>query len=496
MKLIQKQMQRRPWLSILLDYKASFLLVFAAIVAVFVLLPILSSIGSLYQYYFNLKTGFVPAVQVRLKGEEAQGEARVLREALEKRFHPAKSLVGSQIEFPAARLRSGFDLSMEQPLTVVGLDFTGDRTVKVRQGTTAGTCKLEQLQEFGSWVLDLSACGKFEEGSAFLGEGKEEIPVDILGQGDLLQAYFDTDAHPEAAQGFYLFLESLIDRFFRLEDTGLLFDRFVDYSRQEGVDFSVYKKRGILSYARLIFDRSEYGVPALLSRKLMKTISSYEIASDITLEPGNGREPIELAVLDAFAFEAEAHFPSNLVLVSLERFETNFAGPGSQWLVNLYFDGAGPLAEVRDFVQERFPGAEVVLRTEAIPSLNFQLKTLEAGKIGMFSVLYLILLLILLVNMQKFYSIFNDQFFLLKIYGFNAPLFTWCALALGVAGALVAYLVLRGFYAMNNAALEFYYYPPIHLPANEYLLLAGIGLAILLLGLLVEKFYNLKRISA
>lgn len=494
MNWIRQQINRRPWLSIVFDYKISFLLVLASIVAVFVLLPILSSIESLYQYYFNLKTGFVPDVQVRFNGRGTQEESRALITELEKRFHPAKVLLGIQRDIPAARLRNGSDVSIEQPLSIIGLDFQGDRTVRVRQGEKSVSCRLEQLQEFGSWVLDFSGCEQFADGPAYLGSGEEEIPVDLVAQGDFVQAYFDHQAHPEKTQSFYLFLENLINRFFRLKDTGLLFDRFVDYSQQKDIDFSVYKKRAILSYARLIFDTGAYSPPALLSRNIMKTISTYEVSSDITLEQGSDK--IDLVALDAFAFEVEDHYPRNLLLLSLNRFNEYFSDSDARWIINLYFEGQGSLEEVRTFVHSRNPEVEVVLRSEAIPSFQYQLKTLVGGKLAMFSVLYFALLLILIVNMQKFYAIFNSQFFLLKVYGYNTPIFFWCTLLLCFVGAQLAYLILAVFYAMNNAALHYYYYPPIQMPLGEYLSLIGIGLAIPILCLLVEKFYNMKRIKA
>jgi len=487
-----KNIRILPGLGLILEYKSGLMMLVAGCVSVFFLLLLLQSLESLFRTHFDLQTGFLPGAYVQFMPEADIGDSTTLRQTIKNKFPDLTVIDGYEAKVKNASFSNGVSETLDGDITLLGFNFTGDRLITLEQNSRKYDCTIESIEKFGSWVLRTSGCVDLEEGPASLLVGQDMVPVDIYGQMNSKEIYFsDIDSNEHDSRNFFSFLDALIGSYFDLNYSGLLFDRFISPEQNHG--FQAFREKGVLAYSRIIFASDfDYEVPVLVSKNLMSDNSRYEIETQAQLQIDSQLHP--LVLVDGFGFEAEKYFSNNVVLMNKNAFESDFSTLPHSVFVNIYGNDMQRLEEAIQLARQSGGVARVIRKGDAAPGLLTQMKVISSGKAGMVGTLYLVLFLMLFISLQKFYSIFDAQLYLLKLYGYNRPLFSISTVCVLLVAGVTSFALIKSFFFINNQVLKTYFYPELSLSFSVFIFYTVSAFLALIPIAFIEKFYNMNRV--
>ena len=413
---------------IICDYKWNFVGVFFSFVVILFLSTFLLTIRNYHSYYADIKFGFIPDVALTFDLPVKTDDLDALIEEIKAKFTINHVIQGGvkkikDASFPVQNNWGNKNAeTIEKNITVLGIDFRGNRKITILQDDREIKCEVLNIGKFGSWFIEIEKTGKIAEGICSLAVGEQKIEFLVTDYGSFFKLRYHNPDNGRCDL-LYKFLNDFIERFIDTRYSGINVDRFANLENQRGnsYEFDIHQKRKILAYAGIIFGKFQERIPALLSLDLMRSINKYGYITETELRYDN--HEYKLQVIDAFNFEPDQLFNKSVALINIHAFQKIFNFTSGYNLIYLYCDDSNS-EQIVSYVQQKYPNVNHILRNDVISGFNKQRIVINFCVALLYVLFFAIVFCIVFIRLLKFYSVFQDELTLFKLYGFGLYIYS------------------------------------------------------------------------
>jgi len=473
-------------------YKTGFLGLLSCCVITLFLLPLILSMKDFYENYSRIRLGFIPTVSIIFDEPYNAKTTDVILDEIKNKFIIDHSLQGAACLLKHANFNVQQDIMDQDSIfetihknkMLLGIDFKGNDQIFIKQDIQIN-CKVVQMGEFGSWYMDIEKSNDLHEGEAYLIDDQTRFPMRLSDRGDYYRLrYIETNTQQDAL--FFDFLNRFVHQFQKPAYTGIGTDR---YTQQLENDkdiqyFHTYLKRHILAYTSLIFpSRSKY-VPAIVSSDLLHSINKYDYITAANLSSKKYNIPV--VAYDAFNLTPEQKMIPSMLLTHISHFNQYINRSDAQSFLYLYCNNNWADAIVH-LIHQKKTHATCLTRKDIVPSYFLEKRIVSISIITLFSLFVCVYFCILLIKLIKFYSVFQDDITLLKLYGYNFSIFSTTLLFLTILANCLSACLLYLFILWNNLLLKAYYFPQIFMNWTNFAYASTIGWTVIVVCFFIEN---------
>jgi len=455
------------------SYKFGFLEMFACCIILLIILPIIISVKDYYEHYSDIRLGFLPDLAIQISEPYNEHRISPIVESIKSKYSINFSLQGAMKNLTDSNFKVQQDVmndesffeTIHKKMVLLGIDFQGSPLIQVLQDHKV-SCEVKQLGEFGHWYIDVYNTAQLKTGNAYIIDGNNRINVRIFKRKDYYRIRYDETGNDDDIP-FFDFLNHFISRFQKTAYSGIDADRFSSVKSDTKIDyFNTHLKRQLLAYAGLIFPPHPQYLSTIVSSNLLHSINKYDYITMANLS--SKRYNIPIIAHDAFYFLPEQKLNNNLLLSNIKQFHEFIQDSDSQSFIYIYCESSYIDDIIKDIKKENIQ-ATFLSRKQIVPSYF----TEKGIVIICISTLYFLLILlcfcISFIKLIKFYSVFQDDLTLLKLYGYNFSIFSVSVIIIVLSSNIVSAFILNLFFNWNNQLLNTFYYPSIIFNWTNYL---------------------------
>jgi hypothetical protein len=480
-------------------YKSGFLGLFCCCVITLFLLPLILSVRDFYENYARIRLGFIPTVLMNIDSPYQANKINNILKEITTKYTIDHSLQGASCLLEHANFNVVQDVmdkdsmfeTIHKNKMLLGIDFKGNDNITIQQDKQM-SCKVIQMGEFGSWFMDIEKSQVLHEGNALLIDNQRRFHMHVSDRGDYYRLrYIETDTRHDVL--FFDFLNRFVHQFQRPAYTGIGMDRYTQphENDKEIKFFHIYLKRHILAYASLIFPSSSNYVPAIVSSDLLHSINKYDYITEAILSSSKYKIPV--LANEAFNLAPEQNMNQSMLLSNIHHFYQYIAPSDSSSFLYLYCNNKWTDDIVR-LIHQKNKNAKCLTRKDIVPSYYIEKAIVSVSILTLFFLFVCVFSCILLIRLIKFYSVFQDDLTLLKLYGYHFSIFSTSLSTLTILAHGVAAGFLYQFIYWNNQLLEAYYFPSLFMNWTNLFYSSLICWAIIAVCYICEK-QTLKQLS-
>ncbi|WP_419658170.1 uncharacterized protein Dvar_71230 [Desulfosarcina variabilis str. Montpellier] len=314
---------------------------FLSLISLFVLQYLIFLTLGLYSYYYSLNTGFTPNISAQFNNSISKKEVDKIIENIK-----SKNDVDITYKGYFKELDDGFFVlenkdtgnlcqTLKKNIVLWAIDFDDKQEIEIYQDTKKFRCKVINIGKFGRWFIEISKPEYLQDGKCTIRYKDKIIDMEVYNKDDNAKLRLISN---EFLPIFGNFLNDFLNRFIDIRYTGIGIDNYAHNinKSEEQNSFSVYSEKRILAYFNLIFGKSYDSNPVLITRNLMRDVSSYGYITSTILQ--NDNTTIDLEIIESFEFEPEKNYNTNLILMNKKNFDSIFNTKNKFNLINIYCD--------------------------------------------------------------------------------------------------------------------------------------------------------------
>jgi len=475
-------------------YKYGFLSLLLCCTMTLFLLSMVLSIKDFYENYSTIRMGFIPTVSVTIETPYDAHQMDTIVNTIKNNFPIDHSLQGAACLLERANFHVEKNVALHKQMfatihkkkQLIGIDFKGNHNLEIKQGGTIISSKVIQMDEFGRWYLDIEKNNKLHEGEAYLIDSKNHFLVKLSDRGTYFRIHF-IEKEAQAVIAFFDFLNRFIHQFQKPTYAGIGTDRFVYTLKKDSENikyFHIYLKRYIVAYAGLIFQSQTDVMPVIVSSDLLHSINEYDYITLARLQSKNYNIP--MIAYDAFNISPEQHMSKSMLLTNLTHFNKHIKKAQSHSFLYLYCNHKWA-NKIVQMIHQMNNQAACLTRQNIVPSYLREQNIVFISILTLFSLFVGVYTCIVLIKLMKFYSIFQDDLTLLKLYGNQFAIFTISVLCMTIIANGISVLLFNQFIHWNNQLLDACYYPSIFMNWTNFVYASLISWGIVIISLFLEN---------
>jgi len=476
------------------DNKLNLSGILITFITILILMTLVLSIRNYYHYYSEINYGFIPDIAVYFNNFDETDSLQKLTDEIKAEFNIKQIYQGVETLLKNVSFTINSNETVQKDVTVLGLIFNGDKKIYISQSNKKYCCNVINIGEFGNFYIDIQKNSNLNDGSCMLlldDENSLSIPMIVLDYDNFIRLRYNGQSK-EHDNLLYNYLIKYINRFANIKYSGINMNRFEYFQETDKLTnwFNVFYKKYILAYSGIIFEGNKNRVSSLITSDLMRSISKYFNIKSTIMKYSN--EQIYLQVLDTFNFKPEKKINKSIILMNYSNFINHLKLIPKKFFIYIYCDESvnkNLLKKINDTDSK----VNCILKSEIIPDLLIE-QSIVNNSIKLLYLLFTsIVFFIIFIKLVKFYSIYEDDLILLKIYGFNLPIFFIMTMIVSIPGILISYTLLYYFNIFNNLLLTKYYYPPLDFnwSALVYSLITCFLILIIIYFIEIRMFHNI-----
>jgi len=231
------------------------------------------------------------------------------------------------------------------------------------------------------------------------------------------------------------------------------------------------------------------GNSAVSSSYLAYDLNNLGILDNFTIS--SGEVEFTASIRSTFYYDPELLYDKNILLFNKVVLEEQFGVGDENNFIDVYVEAQNldKLAVLKEIILEYDKDAKFIMQEEIIPSIGPKKRVFNILVISFSVLIFGILFVAMYVVLRQFYSNFESELALLKLFGINQPFQTYINTISFVISSAIIYFVLKYEESLLNEIMMKYFFEKYDFEMQNYVISLGI------LGIYVAIIYMLEILS-
>lgn len=236
------------------------------------------------------------------------------------------------------------------------------------------------------------------------------------------------------------------------------------------------------------------GNSAVSSSYLAYDLNNLGILDNFTISSGS----VEFisSIRSTFNYNPEKLYDKNILLFNRKVLEEQFDLGDKNNFIDIYVeaDNVSKLENLKKLILEYDPQAKFIMQEEIIPSIGPKKKVFNILVISFSILIFGILFIAMYVVLRQFYSNFESELALLKLFGINQPFQTYINFTSFIISSALIYFVLNYEESIINSIMMKFFFTKYDFDMFNYLISLGI-LSIYILVIYILEIASIKKLN-
>lgn len=240
----------------------------------------------------------------------------------------------------------------------------------------------------------------------------------------------------------------------------------------------------LTDFLDLITDSGENS--AIASKYLADDLNNFAILDNFTIRSEHSE--FSANIRSTFSYNPEKLYDKNILYFNKKVLKDNFSIDDVNNFIDIYVgkDDKYRLTKIKDIVKTYDSEAKFTMQDEIIPSIAPKKKIFNIVVLLFSLLIFLILFVSMYVVLRQFYSNFESELALLKLFGLNQPYQTYINLISFAISSVLIYFVLKYEVVLMNEIIMKYFFTSYKFEIINYILSLGILLIYILIIYMLE----------
>ena len=236
------------------------------------------------------------------------------------------------------------------------------------------------------------------------------------------------------------------------------------------------------------------GNSAVSSSYLAYDLNNLGILDNFTI--GSGSVEFISSIRSTFNYNPEKLYDKNILLFNRKVLEEQFDLGDKNNFIDIYVeaDNVSKLENLKKLILEYDPQAKFIMQEEIIPSIGPKKKVFNILVISFSILIFGILFIAMYVVLRQFYSNFESELALLKLFGINQPFQTYINFTSFIISSALIYFVLNYEESIINSIMMKFFFTKYDFDMFNYLISLGI-LSIYILVIYILEIASIKKLN-